>query len=107
MESGSRSRDYRDNVSRRTDGRETIIYEEEFIVDESRKRGRDMDRIVVDDMSGIDGAKTRNVPNLISGVSNSRSFTNCSGVMDSATVKQSDTSMEAELVLVRNLDLTQ
>src|SRR6218665_973048 len=34
-------------------------------------------------MSGIDGTRTRNVPNLNSGVSNSRSFTKCSGVMDS------------------------
>src|SRR6218665_885118 len=33
-------------------------------------------------MSGIDGTRTRNVPNLNSGVSNSRSFTKCSGVMD-------------------------
>src|SRR6218665_3894719 len=83
MESGAKDKDYSDNVSRRTDGRETIIYEEEFIVDESRNRSMDIDRIVVDNVSGIDGTRTRNVPNLNSGVSNSRSFTKCSGVMDS------------------------
>src|SRR6218665_919940 len=64
VESGSRDRDYGYNVSRRTDGRETIIYEEEFIVDESRNRSRHMGRIVVDNMSGIDGIRRRNVPNL-------------------------------------------
>src|SRR6218665_2236444 len=83
VESGSRDRDDGYNVSRRTDGRETIIYEEEFIVDESRNRSSELGRIVVDNMSGIDGTRTRNVPNLNSGVSNSRSFTKCSGVMDS------------------------
>src|SRR6218665_81717 len=83
VESGSRDRDDGYNVGRRTDGRETIIYEEEFIVDENRNRSRDIGRIVVDNMSGIDGTRTRNVPNLNSGVSNSRSFTKCSGVMNS------------------------
>src|SRR6218665_2471749 len=83
VESGSRGRDDGYNVSRRTDGRETIIYEEEFVVDESRNRSSDIGRIVVDNMSGLDGTRTRNVPNLNSDVSNSRSFTKCSGVMDS------------------------
>src|SRR6218665_1279277 len=83
VESGSRDRDDGYNVDRRTDGRETIIYKEEFIVDENTNRSRDIGRIVVDNMSGIDGTRTRNVPNLNSGVSNSRSFTKCSGVMDS------------------------
>src|SRR6218665_1534179 len=83
VESGSRDRDDGYDVSKRTDGRETIIYEEEFIVDESRNRSSELGRIVVDNMSGIDGTRTRNVPNLNSGVSNSRSFTKCSGVMDS------------------------
>src|SRR6218665_2737389 len=83
VESGSRHRDDGYNVSRQTDGRETIIYEEEFIVDESRNSSSDIGRIVVDNMSGIDGTRTRNVPSLNSGVSNSRSFTKCSGVMDS------------------------
>src|SRR6218665_1403351 len=83
VESGSRDWDDGYNVDRRTDGRKTIIYEEEFIVDESRNRSSDIGRIVVDNMSGIDGTRTRNVPNLNSGVSNSRSFTKCSGVMDS------------------------
>src|SRR6218665_1783250 len=83
VESGSKDWDDGYNVSRRTDGREAIIYEEKFIVDENKDSRRDMDRIVVDNMSGIDGTRTRNVPNLNSGVSNSRSFTKCSGVMDS------------------------
>src|SRR6218665_1800814 len=83
VESGSRDWEDGYNVSRRTDGRETIIYEEEIIVDESRNRDSEIDRIVVDNMSGIDGTRTKNVPNLISGVSNSRYFTKCSGVMDS------------------------
>src|SRR6218665_2000803 len=64
MELGSRNRVYGYNVSRRTDGRETIIYEEEFIFDEGRNRSRHMGRIVVDNMSGIDGIRRRNVPNL-------------------------------------------
>src|SRR6218665_357798 len=83
VESGSRDLDDGYNVSRRTDGRETIIYEEEFIVDENRNKSRDIGWIVVDNMSGIDGTRTRNVPSLNSGVSNSRSFTKCNGVMDS------------------------
>src|SRR6218665_65032 len=79
LESGSRDRDDGYNVGRRTDGRETIIYEEEFIVDENTNRRSEIGRIVVDNMPGIDGTRTRNVPSLNSGVSNSRSFTKCSG----------------------------